>query len=173
MRILIDREIYEQFTEPYLVNAKSLLWIATANIKGTMIRYRDRFASIADVFAAIIDQGAAIRIIHSELPSLAFQKRYEALDSEGRLSAGLEFLHCIRMHSKIFVVDETAALVGSANLTGAGVGAKAANRRNFEVGFLFEGEREVRPFMNYFDYIWMGGHCPDCGRRDICPAPPA
>jgi hypothetical protein len=25
--------------------------------------------------------------------------------------------------------------------------------------------------MDYFDCVWMGGHCPGCGRRGICPSP--
>ncbi len=171
MRTLRDREIYEQFTQKYLINAKRLVWIATANLKGTSVRYKGRFISIVDLMAALVNKGVAFRVIHSELPSGPFRERYEQLDTKGRLSAGVEFLHCIRMHAKIFIVDGDVALVTSANLTGAGIGAKGANNRNFEVGFFMETEEETQPFMDYFDYIWMGGHCPSCGRREICPAP--
>jgi phosphatidylserine/phosphatidylglycerophosphate/cardiolipin synthase-like enzyme len=173
MRILLDRDIYEGFTLPHLVRAERLLWIATANIKGTGVMYRGRFVSLVDLFAILVNRGVSIRIIHAELPSRPFRERYEQLDSKGRLSAGVEFLHCIRMHAKVFIVDREAALVGSPNLTGAGVGAKGTNNRNFEIGLLFEGAEETRPFVEYFDYIWMGGPCPNCGRRELCPAPPA
>lgn len=173
MKTLLDREIYEQFTLSHMVRATRLIWIATANIKGTGLLYRGRFISFVDFMASLITRGVSFRIIHSELPSRPFLMRYEQLDRRGRLSAGVEFLHCIRMHGKMFLVDGTAALVGSPNLTGAGIGAKSQAKRNFEIGFLFEGEQETRPFMDYFDYVWMGGHCPQCGRRDICPAPPA
>lgn len=173
MKILLDREIYEQFTLSHLATARRLIWIATANIKGTGLLYRGRFISFVDLMAVLIGQGVSFRIIHSELPSKPFLRRYEQLDGRGRLSAGVEFLHCIRMHGKLFIVDGKAALVGSPNLTGAGIGAKSQAKRNFEIGLLFEGGQETRPFMEYFDYVWMGGHCPECGRRDICPAPPA
>jgi phosphatidylserine/phosphatidylglycerophosphate/cardiolipin synthase-like enzyme len=172
MQTLLDRDIYDRFTQAHLVNAKRLVWIATANIKMTGVLYRGRFISFVDLLAVLLNKGVSFRIIHAELPSRPFRERYEQLDGRGRLSAGVEFLHCIRMHSKIYLVDGIAALVGSPNLTGAGIGAKAAGNRNFEIGFLFEGEEETRPFMDYFDFIWMGGHCPTCGRRDICPAPP-
>lgn len=171
MRRLLDREIYEHFTQKHLVNARSLVWIATANLKGTNVRYKNRFVSIADLMAALVNKGVSFRVIHSELPSKPFRARYEQLDTKGCLSAGVEFLHCIRMHAKIFIVDGRVALVTTANLTGAGVGAKGTNNRNFEIGFLMESEEEVQPFMDYFDYVWMGGRCPSCGRRDICPAP--
>ncbi len=173
MRTLLDRDIYKQFTEPRLVKAKSLVWIATANIKGTGLLYQGRFVSFVDLMAALVNRGVSFRIIHSELPSKPFRDRYEELDTKGLLSSGVEFLQCIRMHAKIFIVDGQSALVGSPNLTGAGIGAKAANRRNFEIAFLLESEPEIRPFMRYFDFVWMGGHCPNCGRRDFCPAPPA
>jgi phosphatidylserine/phosphatidylglycerophosphate/cardiolipin synthase-like enzyme len=172
MRILFDREIYEEFTARRLAKARKFLWIATANIKATMVPYRGGIVSVVDLFAGLTAAGVSVRIIHAALPSQPFRERYERLDGKGRLSAGVEFLHCIRMHSKLFIVDGETALAGSPNLTGAGVGAKAATNRNFELGFLFEGPDETAPFVEYFDFIWMGGRCYDCGRRDLCPAPP-
>ncbi len=171
MKTLFDREIYEQFTQRYLINAVRMVWIATANIKGTGVLYRGRFISFVDLMAALVNQGVSFRIIHSEIPSRPFRERYDRLDARGGLSAGVEFLHCIRMHGKLFIVDGEACLAGSPNLTGAGIGAKGEFKRNFEIGFLFEGEAATRPFMEYFDYVWMGGRCSKCGRRDICPAP--
>lgn len=173
MKPLLDRQIYEQFTETHLTAARRFVWIATANMKSTALRYRGRFISFVDLMAILVNLDVSFRIIHADLPSAPFRERYEALDRNGMLSEGVEFLHCIRMHAKIFVVDGRVALVGSSNLTGAGVGAKASSKRNFEIAFLFEGERDTEPFMDYFDYVWMGGHCPNCGHRQICPAPAA
>lgn len=173
MRILLDRDIYDQFVQRYLVNAKRLVWMATANIKGTSILYRGRFLSFVDLMAAMVHKGVSFRIIHAELPSKPFLTRYEQLDTKGLLSNGVEFLHCIRMHSKLFIVDGEVVLTGSPNLTGAGIGAKSKGKRNFEIAFLFDGQQQTKFFVDYFDYIWMGGQCPQCGRRDVCPAPPA
>ncbi len=171
MKLLFDRDIYERFTDGYLIKARRFVWISTANIKGTGLQYRGRFVSFVDFMASLVNQGVSFRIIHAELPSKPFRERYEQIDSKGQLSAGVEFLHCIRMHAKIFVVDGQIALVGSPNLTGAGIGAKGKAKRNFEVAFLFEGEKETEPYMEYFDYVWMGGPCPECALRALCPAP--
>lgn len=170
---LLDREIYERFTESYVVKARRYLWIATANVKATAVRYHNRFISFPDLMAVLVNRGVSIRIIHAELPSRPFRERYDRIDTKGGLSAGVEFLHCIRMHAKIIIVDGTVALVGSPNLTGAGIGAKSGKKRNFEIAFLFEEEEEVAPFLDYFDNIWMGAHCQSCGQREICPAPAA
>jgi phosphatidylserine/phosphatidylglycerophosphate/cardiolipin synthase-like enzyme len=172
MRLLRDREIYEQFTETRLSAAKQMVWIATANVKTTGLRHMGRFFSFVDYMAAQVNRGVTFRIIHAELPSAPFRRRYEQLDAKGQLSAGVEFLHCIRMHAKMFIVDGTVALVGSANLTGAGIGAKGRRKRNFELAFLVEGKEETEPYMEYFDFVWMGGPCPTCERRDLCPGPP-
>ncbi len=173
MKPLLDREIYEQFTETYLVRARDYVWIATANVKGTGVLYQRKFMSFVDLMAILVNRGVSFRMIHAELPSRPFRERYDKLDSRGGLSAGVEFLHCIRMHAKIFIVDGRVALVGSPNLTGAGIGAKSKKNRNFEIAFLCEDPQETSPFLEYFDYVWMGGHCLSCGRRDLCPAPAA
>jgi phosphatidylserine/phosphatidylglycerophosphate/cardiolipin synthase-like enzyme len=173
MKLLHNREIYEEFTEKFLPGARDYVWIATANVKGTNIRYQGRFLSFVDIMATLVNRGVAFRIIHAEIPSRPFRERYDQLDTKGQLSAGVEFLHCIRMHAKIFIVDGRVALVGSPNLTGAGIGAKAGAKRNFELAFLFNSSEDALPYLDYFDYIWMGGHCPACGRRDICPGPVA
>jgi phosphatidylserine/phosphatidylglycerophosphate/cardiolipin synthase-like enzyme len=171
MKPLFDYEIYQSFTTIYLPKAENFVWIATANIKNTTLQYKGQFIPFVDLMAILAARGVSFRIIHSEIPSNPFRTRYEQLDSKGLLSAAVEFLHCIRMHSKVFIVDGEYALVGSANLTGAGIGAKSANKRNFEIGFVFEGREESEMFLEYFDYIWMGGHCKQCGQKHICPAP--
>lgn len=171
MNTLLDRDIFEKFSATHLCDAKSFIWIATANIKMTLVKYKSRFVSFPDLMSILVRKGVSFRIIHSELPSKPFRERYETIDQKGRLSAGVEFLQCPRMHAKLFIVDGSMAMVGSANLTGAGIGAKSARKRNFEIAFLIEGDDRVEPFMNYFDFIWMGGHCADCGQRSICPGP--
>jgi phosphatidylserine/phosphatidylglycerophosphate/cardiolipin synthase-like enzyme len=72
---------------------------------------------------------------------------------------------------KCVIVDGKRAFLGSANLTGAGMGAKSATRRNFECGMIVENPEHVRPLMDMFDNLFMGEHCPKCDRRDVCPDP--
>jgi phosphatidylserine/phosphatidylglycerophosphate/cardiolipin synthase-like enzyme len=170
MKTLLDRSIYEDFTRTHLTRARRFIWIATANIKATGLLLGNTFVSFPDFMAIMVNRGINFRIIHAELPSGPFRERYERLDEKGGLSSGVEFLHCIRMHSKIFIVDGIAALVGSPNLTGAGIGAKSAKKRNFEIAFLFEGD-ETSLFVEYFDQLWMGARCAVCGLRNVCPAP--
>jgi len=45
-----------------------------------------------------------------------------------------EHVLCPRVHFKLMIFDLETVYIGSANLTGAGMGLKGENKRNFEVG---------------------------------------
>ena len=61
--------------------------------------------------------------------------------------------------------------LGSANLTGAGLGAKADRRRNFEAGIWTESTALIDGVLERLDALWEGRHCAGCLRRDVCPVP--
>ena len=63
------------------------------------------------------------------------------------------------------------AYIGSANLTGAGLGMKAQGRRNFEAGILTDEPELVDAAINQFDAVWAGFKCKKCGRKEFCGDP--
>jgi phosphatidylserine/phosphatidylglycerophosphate/cardiolipin synthase-like enzyme len=69
------------------------------------------------------------------------------------------------------VIDGSFAYMGSANLTGAGLGMKGVNNRNFESGIVTTDSEMVDSIMDQFDEVWMGKFCKSCKLRDICPDP--
>ncbi|MCK5683521.1 phospholipase, partial [bacterium] len=75
---------------------------------------------------------------------------------------------CPRVHFKIIVVDGVFAFSGSANLTGAGMGAKSPRRRNFESGIITTESNLVSSIMEQYDNVWMGKFCKDCSRKEYC-----
>ena len=54
---------------------------------------------------------------------------------------------------------------GYANLTGAGLGIKSPDNRNFEAGFITTDPAVVEAIMNQFDEVWLGKYCKGCGRK--------
>lgn len=56
-------------------------------------------------------------------------------------------------------------------MTGAGLGMKSANRRNFESGIVSDNNSLVTQVMKQFDLVWMGSHCKNCGRKKYCANP--
>ena len=69
------------------------------------------------------------------------------------------------------IFDFKEAYIGSANLTGAGIGMKGQRTRNFEAGILTSGTDLIDAAAEHFDSVWRGSRCKDCGRRQFCPDP--
>lgn len=64
--------------------------------------------------------------------------------------------------------DMETVHIGSANLTGAGIGMKSAQKRNFEAGILANEPSLVDAAINQFDEVWRGRYCEKCGRKNYC-----
>jgi phosphatidylserine/phosphatidylglycerophosphate/cardiolipin synthase-like enzyme len=78
---------------------------------------------------------------------------------------------CPRVHLKAVIVDGEFLYLGSANWTGAGLGAKGTGRRNFELGIVTDDALLLDEVQEIFDRIWRGRECTGCKLRDVCPAP--
>jgi hypothetical protein len=61
--------------------------------------------------------------------------------------------------------------LGSAKLTGAGLGAKAEGKRNFELGIWTRSTTLIEPVLESFNALWEGHECRTCRRKDVCPVP--
>jgi phosphatidylserine/phosphatidylglycerophosphate/cardiolipin synthase-like enzyme len=169
MPLIFDHEHYESVVEEGILRATRFIWIATANIKDLHVVKGKRARSLLSHFSTMAAEGVAIRILHAADPSRRFQASFDKYDN--LIEGGVEMQPCCRLHSKIVVVDNELAYLGSANLTGAGLGAKSDRRRNFEAGIITRDRAEIERIMDYFDSIWMGKHCPDCALRDECGEP--
>ena len=113
----------------------------------------------------LIKRHVSIRLIHAKEPGKRFRDDF---DKYPNLIEGMERLLCPRVHFKCVIVDGRFVYSGSANLTGAGMGAKSTKRRNFESGIITTDTKLIEPIMAQFDAVWMGQFCPDCGRKDYC-----
>lgn len=60
----------------------------------------------------------------------------------------------IEAHFKIIIFDLKIAHIGSANLTGAGIGMKSTCNRNFEAGILTDDPALVEAAIGQFDSVW-------------------
>ena len=118
-----------------------------------------------EVLSDLIKRGVEVRLIHAKEPGPAFR---EDFDRYPNLIEGMERILCPRIHLKTVIVDGRFAYTGSANLTGAGMGAKSKKRRNFEAGIITMNPELIDKLMDQFDSIWMGTHCKDCGRKEYC-----
>ena len=149
-------------------SVKHTLWIGTADIKDLYVEVGDEKKPFLALIAQLIRRGVEVRLIHAKEPGSNFR---EDFDKYPVLYDRLERALCPRVHFKMIVFDCKEVYVGSANLTGAGIGMKAETTRNFEAGILTDDPHIVEQAMNQFDEVWMGKHCKTCKRREYCGDP--
>jgi len=177
VELIIDARHYDDVVLPAIQQAKVSLWIGTANVKdvrveapiGTSARARGRYVSVTEYFVDLTRHGVEIRLLHARPPSRAFAS---ALAKCRELEPpAFEMRACPRTHLKMIAVDGSQLYLGSANFTGAGLGAKGEQRRNFEMGFLTEDDAFLDQAQERFDRIWSGRECAGCRLRAQCPKP--
>jgi len=175
LSLLFDRQHYEEVMQAVLGAAHSV-WIATANLKDVMVegpipvgRRRSRYRSVLEVLADLSKRGLDLRILHASMPSRAFRRSFDAQPE--LVDGGVELRMCPRVHLKAVVVDAGLLYLGSANWTGAGLGAKGEGRRNFEMGIVTSDEPMIDAVQERYDRIWRGAECGGCRLRDECELP--
>lgn len=140
-------------------DCKKTLWIGTADIKDLYVKDGRGTKPLLEVLSDLAKRGVEIRLIHAKEPGPAFRQDF---DKYPALIDGMERVLCPRVHFKIIIFDLKTAYVGSANLTGAGLGMKGENTRNFEAGVLSCNKDFVKNAAEQFDSVWMGAHCKGC-----------
>lgn len=150
--------------------ARRSLWLGTADIKDLYIARGKAERPFLGVLADLLERGVEVRLIHAKEPGPNFRADF---DRYPVLAERLERVLCPRVHFKLLIIDSAMCYVGSANLTGAGMGMKSPRRRNFEAGVLSCEPAMVAAAMEEFDKVWRGSECARCGRRAHCPDPVA
>ncbi len=177
VRLVADAEHYEVVVREAIANARVAVWVGTANVKAMMVeaplgsaaRARRAPVSVLETFAALARRGVELRLLHASLPSRAFREELARLPA--LRAGGLAVRRCPRVHFKVIVVDGTHLYIGSANFTGAGLGAKGGGRRNFELGVVTDDDVLLDVTQARFERVWSGAECAGCRLRSRCPAP--
>lgn len=144
---------------------KSTLWIGTADLKDVFVMRGKNARPFLGEVADLIEKGVSVRLIHAKEPGPNFRKDFDRYPA---LVKGLERVLCPRVHFKLLVFDLETAYIGSANLTGAGIGMKSDGKRNFEAGIWTDDPGLVAAAIEQFDSVWMGAHCETCRRKAFC-----
>ncbi|MBC8133705.1 MAG: phospholipase [Deltaproteobacteria bacterium] len=180
MRLLSGRGHYETVVAA-VMEARNSVWISTANLKELMVEdgravpgrartsARRSYRSVLKVFDELAKKKVDLRILHATPPSRAFRAEFDRHPT--LFKGGLHMRACPRVHFKAVVVDGAFLYLGSANWTGAGLGAKGSGRRNFELGFATSDTTLLDEVQALFDEVWRGGGCGDCKLREICERP--
>jgi phosphatidylserine/phosphatidylglycerophosphate/cardiolipin synthase-like enzyme len=167
IKFITNEQLYREAIEP-VSRASSFVWIGTADIKDLHVHYKGSVKSFLAVLDYLAKKKVSIRLLYAKEPGPNFRKSF---DKYPLLWKNMENQLCPRVHFKHIIIDGKFAYSGSANLTGAGLGIKGENTRNFESGFVTTDPEIVEAIMNQFDEVWMGKHCGSCKRREFCADP--
>jgi phosphatidylserine/phosphatidylglycerophosphate/cardiolipin synthase-like enzyme len=173
-KLLVDAEHYSELVSRAIGTAEVAVWIATANLKtmlveapiGSRARARGRYISFFETLSDLAKRGVDVRILHAGVPSGPLRKEMEKLSA-----SKVKMRRCPRVHLKMIAIDGRLLYLGSANLTGAGLGAKGEGRRNFEMGIVTDDTSMLDVSQARFDRIWRGGECTACKLQSECPRP--
>jgi phosphatidylserine/phosphatidylglycerophosphate/cardiolipin synthase-like enzyme len=163
---LTGDRIYARVLADLVPSAKDSLLVATATLKATRIPRGGEAESVVRLLERLAARGVEVRVLHSGIPSGPFLEELKRVRRRA-----FHMRRCPRTHFKAAVVDGQRMYLGSANLTGAGLGAKSAGRRNFEVGLITDDPVLVDAVADLFEAVWSGSMCHACDQRPHCPVP--
>jgi phosphatidylserine/phosphatidylglycerophosphate/cardiolipin synthase-like enzyme len=167
-QLVVGAGHFQRVVREGMLGAKVSLDVMTADFKAMLVPEpgRRRARSIVEVMRCLAERGVEIRLLHAGTPSSAALRELKR-----ELPSNLTIRRCPRLHAKAVIVDCRAMYLGSANLTGAGLGAKADGKRNFEMGVWTEVPAMIDAVLEEFNALWEGQRCEGCRRKDVCPVP--
>lgn len=169
LRLLRGEDLHEEVFLRGILRAREKVRLATANLKNFTIPEGAGRKSFVSCLRDLARAKVRIEILHGAVPSQPFLDEIRKSTPLPPGSFTMKF--CPRLHLKAAVVDYRDLYLGTANFTGAGLGARSAKTRNFELGLWTRSEALVDAVMLLFDRVWTGEACSDCGRRRQCPEP--
>ncbi len=164
IQYIADRDHYT-FVLQRCAAVKHDLWIGTADLKDLYVGKGTKVEPFLAVLDRLLKQGVEVHLLHAKEPGENFRADFDRYPG---LWNRLERRLCPRVHFKIMIFDCATAYIGSANLTGAGIGMKGEGNRNFEAGILTNEPHLVDAAADHFDSVWRGDHCRSCKRKDFC-----
>jgi phosphatidylserine/phosphatidylglycerophosphate/cardiolipin synthase-like enzyme len=168
VELVINAQHFNRIVQSGVLKAKISVDIQTADFKAMLVPESTtrRAPSIVEHFRRLADRNVEIRLLHAGTPSSAALRELRQ-----KLPQNLTIRRCPRLHAKTVIIDSAAMYLGSANLTGAGLGAKADGKRNFEMGIWTQSSDLIDAVLEQFNALWEGQNCVGCRRKDICPVP--
>lgn len=164
IKYIADKEHYSEVLAR-CEEVKHDLWIATADIKDLYVEGGREAVPFLSVLDRLTKRGVEVRLLHAKEPGGNFRADFDRYPD---LWSRLERRLCVRVHFKIMIFDCSLAYIGSANLTGAGMGMKGDSTRNFEAGILTDDTALVDTAADHLDSVWQGLHCKGCRRKPFC-----
>ena len=143
------------------MKAQESIIIGTYNLQNIKIQQRNRNTSLSEVLIQKAKRNVKILICLA-----AFMRKSRFINTLRTHPVAhthkLAIRFCRRMHFKTIIVDLKYAYIGTANISGAGIGLKSQQRRNFELGFVTRDIELIADVGTTFMEIFNGKYCDKC-----------
>ena len=152
-KVLKDYDFfYELFEKGRMVNAKKSVKITTANLNEMMVPVPGfkEYVSVGNLFKLLVKRKVEISIIYRKFTE---PFRRDIKDKKLHKNKRFHLFQNERNHSKMVIIDDRLVVLGSANFSGRGIGARSREKRNFELGVLTDNPNIVKYCIDYFDEI--------------------
>jgi len=163
---LTDEQIYRKMMREEIPSARESVLIATALVKQTQVEIRKgEFGPFLELADELIRRRVSVSILLAGKPTKGF---LESIAKFPKVASEMSLRVCARNHMKIVLIDRDRLYLGSANLTGAGMGRKGNDRRNFEFGLYTSDPRLIRRVSEVAEQIWLQVPCRTCRATRLC-----
>ena len=165
IELLTNKQIYRRIMCEEIQAVQRSLLVGTALLKETRIETTQGIVSFNEYLDRLVRRNVEVGVLFAGKPSKPF---VDALCSFPNVLSDVSWRSCPRTHLKAVLVDGERLYLGSANLTGAGLGMKSENKRNFEVGLFTTDQRLISTVRQLMTDIMDGTYCESCQVRALC-----
>lgn len=162
---VFDEQIYRRVLKEEVPATRHELIIASALVKQTRVESAHGIVPFCELLGDLVKRNVRVIVLFSGKPSRPF---VDSLREFPDVLSGVKWRICPRNHMKVVLVDRQTLYLGSANLTGAGLGMKGKNKRNFEFGFVTKDRNLIARMSDILAKIINGDHCDTCGTKKLC-----
>ena len=151
-----NHELFSKIILEQIVKIKKYLLIGTYNLQDIRLNLNNKFISLSDVLINLANKGV---IIYFLIQPRAYKTKLITKLRNNIKNGNLRVKSCSRIHLKTIIIDLKLAYLGSANLTGFGLGTRSAMKRNFEIGLVTTEESLIAQITRNFLNIFDGKYC--------------
>ncbi|MBD3230755.1 MAG: hypothetical protein GF329_21430 [Candidatus Lokiarchaeota archaeon] len=157
---LVSFSNYDSFNNQILngiIKAKKNLLIGSFSFQNIRIKLQNRYIKFSRILGNLIQKGVAVYILSQ--PGACRSSIIRELKQLYGDNKNLMIRSCSRVHLKTIIIDLKIAYIGSANITGHGLGTRSKSKRNFELGFITTKTDVISKVARNFLDILNGNYC--------------
>ena len=152
-----DYKIFKRLILDQIPTCKKHILIGTFNLQNIRLKLSGNYYPLSQILGRLIEKGVGIYILLQ--PRACRSTLIRELSKKYRNYNNFKIRSCSRVHLKAIILDLEMAYIGSANITGFGLGKRSISKKNFELGFITTEKNVISKVAQNFLDIFNGKYC--------------